>query len=484
MTVECENCNTRFHVADARIPATGARVRCSRCHHRFHITPSSAPPKQPSAGAQGSAGEPVLGGEASREEDQLDHPEFIFDRPDTGRARTGRAEPLESEFAQTRPVQPHLAEPPEAATPAPPQEQHIVATGGVTAQQLLDEGAPELPTGRLEIAGALGETDSMIGSPEEGAVSSARMAPAGDLIDFDSPVESFPPARPGSADFAALAAELGEDEDTSLADWDPLATPTPTFAPTATAADEPIAPVASSPKASGPTPAPRPKRRALAETPAFDPEAAGPIGLVLRVAAAIVGLALLAGAGRLLWLQRDVADFAPEVVQAAGWIAADLETFLARNADGERVVVVRGNLFPEGSAPPPDVEVRLIGADGAALVASPRTWLERIDDAEISPERLALRLAGSGGEIGGMGELVTGFTAVIPDPPPGVRRIEVRLSARERAPSGTATADAPAASPAVEPTTEPTTETASPSPVELPSAEVPADVLPAAPAPE
>ena len=83
-----------------------------------------------------------------------------------------------------------------------------------------------------------------------------------------------------------------------------------------------------------------------------------------------------------------------------------------------------------------------------------------------------------------MGELVTGFTAVIPDPPPGVRRIEVRLSARERAPSGTATADAPAASPAVEPTTEPTTETASPSPVELPSAEVPAHVLPAAPAPE
>ncbi|MBM4335993.1 MAG: hypothetical protein FJ108_08775 [Deltaproteobacteria bacterium] len=481
MTVECENCNTRFHVADARIPAKGARVRCSRCHHRFHITPSSAPPKQPSAGAQGSAEEPVLGGEASREEDQLDHPEFIFDRPDTGRTRPGRAAALESEFAQTRPVQPHLAEPPEPATPAPPREEHIVSSGGVTAQQLLDDGAPDLPTGRLEIAGALGETDSMIGSPDDGAASSARPAPADDLIDFDAPVERLAPPRPGSADIAALAAELGEDEDTSLSDWDPLATPA--SASTAIPADEPLAPVAPSPKPATSSPAPRPKRRALAETPAFDPEAAGPIGLVLRVAAAIVGLALLAGAGRLLWLQRDVADFAPEVVQAAGWIAADLETFLARSGDGERVVVVRGNLFPEGSAPPPDVEVRLIGGDGEALVASPRTWLERIDDAEISPERLAIRLAGSGGEIGAMGELVTGFTAVIADPPPGVRRIEVRLSARERAPTGTATADAPPA-PAAPPALEPATETAAPGPVELPSAEAPADVLPAAPAPE
>ena len=46
MIVECENCETRFHVADARIPEKGARVRCSRCHHRFHITPSSAAPER------------------------------------------------------------------------------------------------------------------------------------------------------------------------------------------------------------------------------------------------------------------------------------------------------------------------------------------------------------------------------------------------------------------------------------------------------
>ena len=70
MTVECENCKTRVHVADARIPAKGARVRCSRCHHRFHITPSYVPPSR--VPEQGSAAEPLLGGEAAREEDQLD----------------------------------------------------------------------------------------------------------------------------------------------------------------------------------------------------------------------------------------------------------------------------------------------------------------------------------------------------------------------------------------------------------------------------
>jgi hypothetical protein len=140
---------------------------------------------------------------------------------------------------------------------------------------------------------------------------------------------------------------------------------------------------------------------------------------------------------------------------------------------------VRGNLFPEGSAPPPEVEVRLLGADGRPLVESPRTWLERIDDAEVAPERLGLRLAAAGGDIGAVGQMVTGFTAVIPDPPPGVRRVEVALRARERLPDGTATADTPAA-----PSPAPATETASPAPAAHSDAPEATDVVPAAPEPE
>ncbi len=37
MIVECENCHTRFRLAEERIPATGAKVRCSRCKTAFIV---------------------------------------------------------------------------------------------------------------------------------------------------------------------------------------------------------------------------------------------------------------------------------------------------------------------------------------------------------------------------------------------------------------------------------------------------------------
>lgn len=490
MTVECENCKTRFHVADARIPEKGARVRCSRCHHRFHITPSYAPPKQPIAAAEGSAVEPVLGGEAAREEDQLDHPEFLFDKPEAAEARPARVRVVARDLPATQVDQPHLAEPPEPKTPAPPPEEHVVESGGLTAQEMLDDGVPELPTGRFELGGSLGEGDLEIGSLDAGSSTKARPYLSDEPVELcaaPAPVvtTSRSSAPPAFAEVAAIEAELGEDEDSSFADWDPLASPATPSAPTPASV---AASLAAPPKASKPTPqattlaqpATKAKKRAALETPGFDPEAAGPAALVLRIAAVFVGLALAGAAGRLLWLQGETLPPPPEIVQAAGWVAADLETFLARNAAGERVVIVRGNLFPDGSAPPPEVEVRLLGADGEPLVESPPTWLERIDDAEVAPDRLALRLAAAGGEIAAIGQIVTGFTAVIPNPPANVRRIEVALHPRQATLPGTATAVAPP-----EPSAEaPLVETASPSPTLLPGEPAETDVVPAAPEPE
>ena len=37
MIVACERCKTRFQLDDARVPATGIRVRCSRCKHAFVV---------------------------------------------------------------------------------------------------------------------------------------------------------------------------------------------------------------------------------------------------------------------------------------------------------------------------------------------------------------------------------------------------------------------------------------------------------------
>jgi predicted Zn finger-like uncharacterized protein len=40
--VICESCDTRFQLDEARVPASGARVRCSRCKHAFLVLPPDA----------------------------------------------------------------------------------------------------------------------------------------------------------------------------------------------------------------------------------------------------------------------------------------------------------------------------------------------------------------------------------------------------------------------------------------------------------
>jgi predicted Zn finger-like uncharacterized protein len=56
MIIECPSCASRFHLADGRVPARGARVRCSRCQHRFFVTRS---------GDVEEAGERTAGGDAN-----------------------------------------------------------------------------------------------------------------------------------------------------------------------------------------------------------------------------------------------------------------------------------------------------------------------------------------------------------------------------------------------------------------------------------
>ena len=499
MIVQCENCETRFHVADARIPAKGARVRCSRCHHRFHITPSSSvPPAQAGAPAQGSARAQARGGEGGADEDELDNPEFLFDKPEeSAPPRPRKTAPQAETVVVDQPAPPveahHPAapEPVEPKTPIAPAEERVVESGGKTAQEMLDAGAPQLESTRYEIGGSLGqddESDDTIGNT---------------FVGENADEASEPPARkaraaPASVDLDALAAELGEDEDSSFADWDPLASPASPAEATpagifAAAGSRSAAAISLAAQGGADSvfdqpdlsPASGAKKRSVPDMPIFDPEAAGPTALILRVAAAIVGLVLLGAAARLLWLQRESVPPEAQVIQTAGWVAADLETFLARDATGERVLIVRGNLFPEGSAAPPQVSLRLLDSDGLSLAESEQTWLERIDDAEVAPEKISPRLAAAGGEIGALGQQVTGFTAVLHDPPSGVRRVEVTLRARAAPPAGTATANTPAVNPAPGGATP--TETASPSSTVLPENQpgaTPSDVVPAAPAEE
>ena len=59
MIIVCEQCQTRFQLDDARIPARGARVRCSRCKHAFHIAHPGAQPQDVVEEAIAAVSEPA-----------------------------------------------------------------------------------------------------------------------------------------------------------------------------------------------------------------------------------------------------------------------------------------------------------------------------------------------------------------------------------------------------------------------------------------
>ena len=93
MIVQCESCETRFHVADARIPEKGARVRCSRCHHRFHITPSSAASSRPEPlRPMVARGSRRSGERGAASDDAARQPRVPVRRPDRSRPPPARSQ--------------------------------------------------------------------------------------------------------------------------------------------------------------------------------------------------------------------------------------------------------------------------------------------------------------------------------------------------------------------------------------------------------
>jgi len=501
MIVQCENCETRFHVADARIPEKGARVRCSRCHHRFHITPSSGTSAAPAPEGDLSAGEEAAGAPEApgpREagpEDELDNPEFLFEDGEKSAQAgpTSRPTPRAARPAQP-PAEPEperdperlAARPPEpepAAAPAVPLEERVVSTTGKTAQEMLDLGAPRLAgPAKVEFGPGL------------------RNGPAAEFLGEEEEPPAKPAAGPSLELDAGFGGSLGDDEDTDPG-WDALTRseqPADVFAAGTTfglvkqaeAAATPAATSGRAPLFDGEDEQPDTRRGRAPAVSTFDPEARSPLARIVQVAAFLVGVALLGGALRGLQLQRESSESAPGDERAAGWITSDVETFVARDSSGQRVLVVRGNLFPDGAAPPPQVEVSLLEAGGSRVGEPRRAWLERLDDAEIAPDELAVRLASAAGELSGVGPKVTGFTALLPDPPANARRVEVTLTAGHQPAPGTATANVPAAVPVPAPEPAPQAPAANtqlatpkaPAPAPVPSGN--AVVVPAAPAPE
>jgi len=517
MIVQCENCETRFHVADARIPEKGARVRCSRCHHRFHITPSSGTTSSPNSGpdvsartetrsreTEGAAGAGGGGG------DDLENPEFLFEGNSVSETKGGAAapepkpEPAPAEAAAT--PQPEAPRHAPDLEPAQAPEVRVVETSGKTAQEMLDAGAPKLAprTGPVEFAPSLEDPDSDDtrsrfrlsdeSPPTSGTPTTARTPrepppslrpaktkdkpakpskpakPTATLTPIAKPPVPAPKPTPAKAEKSpldlAFGGSIGEEEEPDSG-WESLTQSESeesgesrsvfdvgaTFGLGGSTPSVPTAAPGGKPATLFDQPDVGGKKRAAHEPAVFDPEAASPAGTIARAAALLVGIALLCGTLRGLELQRAASVATSEADQGAGWIATDVETFVARDSLGERVLVVRGNLFPNGAAPPPEVSVTLLATGGDPVGEPRRAWLERLDDAEIAPDALTVKLASSSGDLSGMGPQVTGFTALLADPPAAARRIQVNLASGKLSPRGTATAVVPA--PATPPPSEP-----------------------------
>ena len=76
--IACEQCNTRFRLDEARLPAKGARVRCSQCKHAFFVRRPGVDPQQ----ALDEVVQEVAGGEDARTPEPAPDLDAIASRAD------------------------------------------------------------------------------------------------------------------------------------------------------------------------------------------------------------------------------------------------------------------------------------------------------------------------------------------------------------------------------------------------------------------
>ncbi len=397
MVITCASCETRFQVADGRIPAKGAMVRCSRCHHRFLVTPSadgtSAESKEQDS-APPEADEPG----ASTETD-LDNPQFLFDRAeasgevgdsDDAMEIQGSETPMPGQdYGQTGWTDPSDDEPVESPMPAAPSPSETVALADVPD---LDEQS---------FAG-LGLDDPEIA--------------AGPVADLSEGVASL--------DLDASLSDLDDDGD-ALESWDTLASgKVPGLSPVGSA-DAPVDAPSGISKII-------PKRSSAASSQGeVTPRGPDLESLTLRVLAIVVAIALSAGGVRAVALHGMGEVGGPAAVDANGWQATEFQVHRLHDAAGRPVIVIRGKLHRNGGEPAPVVQATLLDRSGRGLTDPTSALLVRLEDTELTPDSLSNRLDGhSEWTRGRPPTTADGFTVLVADPPANARRFRLELLPR------------------------------------------------------
>ncbi|HEY8155024.1 MAG TPA: zinc-ribbon domain-containing protein [Myxococcota bacterium] len=221
MIVTCEQCSTQFQLDDAKVPASGVRVRCSRCKHAFFIEPASADPElarsdlaekvglaaeappSPEAGGDLSEPDPDLQSDFEDSEDPSSESDWEFNQAPVGGDLSGESASetaAKHDFAReaiddllgSRPA------PPAAAVSAGRSEPAAVAAPELGADD--DElGSPESWDLLADDPPAAADSDSGAGLEQEvdGAPTRRDPASAARLAALAPRVEEWtPPSEP------------------------------------------------------------------------------------------------------------------------------------------------------------------------------------------------------------------------------------------------------------------------------------------------
>ena len=387
MVITCGSCETRFQVADGRIPQKGAWVRCSRCHHRFLVTPSSDGDLE-GADYEDSAPPDAEEPGGSTETD-LDNPQFLFDR--AGADEDEDPDDRDDETAMQIEG---------SSTPMPGEDY------GQTGWE------PPADAGDMRAA------------PVPDALASAEDGPDPLAQEFEA-LEATGSAGEAEDSFAGIGIDVSElpgldDDGDAMESWDTLATGR---VPDAPAEGVPGAP----PESKG-----RGSRRSRRDFTPASPEVGvqGPDleSFTLRVLAVIVAVALSAGGVRAVVLHGLGEVGGPETVVANGWRATDLQVFRLRDGSGLPVLVMRGKLYRGGREAPPRVQATLLDQSGRALAEPTPAVLVRLSDDELSPESLSERLAAyNSWTRAGAPAIVRGFTVLVHEPSADARRFRLEV---------------------------------------------------------
>ncbi len=369
MVIACSQCQTRFHVADERIPADGIKVRCSRCKHSFFVrAPGASPDEAVHAVAERAAESPApepsldLAGNTAPPEEEEEDWQFAIDPPSAAASRAPEPEPAEAE----KPA-------PKAAT-----DPGIANGLGLGERKRGSSPLPEPETSSL----------ADLSNPESwdllGGDAGARADDAGEPIPevtaepeteagLDD-AEDWPadPSRPAPAGPVAIEEEEGWEETPYL--------------------DEPDDVRRSM----------RPPRRSALPALGVAFQAAGWLALVTLLALVVRGASLG---------DRSASRIAPPVA-LAGLEARNVQGRVVENAAAGPLLVVTGSLAnptPTPLAPERAVRVVLLDDDSRSLPASALAGLPldpvrlRVEDPdalraelEVSAAHLARRRVGAG----------------------------------------------------------------------------------------